>query len=129
MLIDGIINPHVLSLLSRVRHTSMLVIADAAFRSWPGVETVDISLIKGVPTVNQVLFAVLSHWKCGSIIKSEEFLQFNGQDVQAEFLENCRGVAVTYEPFWKFKQRIPDATGIIRTGETMEHGNVILVSS
>jgi len=129
MLIDGIINPQILSLIARVRHTGLLVIADAAFKSWPQVETVDVSLVKGVPTVHQVMKAVLANWKCGEIVKSQEFLEFNGADVQREFQSIVQGIKVTFEPFTDFKARVPMATGIIRTGETMEHGNVILVSA
>ena len=57
MLKTGILNPHLLSLLARVRHTNALVIADRGFPFWPGIETVDLSLIDGVPTVLQVLKA------------------------------------------------------------------------
>ena len=54
MLIYGILNPQINSLLARVRHTNMLVIADRGFPFWPMIETVDISLVDGVPTVLQV---------------------------------------------------------------------------
>ena len=42
MLKTGILNPHINSLLARIRHTNTLVIADRGFPSWPQVETVDI---------------------------------------------------------------------------------------
>ena len=54
MLETGILNPQILSLLARVRHTNALVIADRGFPFWPTIETVDISLADGVPTVLQV---------------------------------------------------------------------------
>ena len=44
MLKRGILNPSILSLLARVRHTNTLVIADRGFPYWPEIETVDISL-------------------------------------------------------------------------------------
>ncbi|NDF00756.1 MAG: transport protein RbsD/FucU, partial [Verrucomicrobia bacterium] len=50
MLITGILNPALNSLLARVRHTNMLVIADRGFPFWPGLETVDLSLVDNVPT-------------------------------------------------------------------------------
>ena len=55
MITSGIVNPQLLSLLSRVRHTNSLGIADGGFPSWPGLETVDLSLVRGLPTVRQVL--------------------------------------------------------------------------
>ena len=58
MLNTGIINPQVLSLLARVRHTNALVIADRGFPFWPTIETVDLSLVDNIPTVLQVLAAI-----------------------------------------------------------------------
>ena len=51
MLKTGILNPEINSLLSRVRHTNTLVIADRGFPYWPMIETVDIALVDDVPTV------------------------------------------------------------------------------
>ena len=51
MLKTGILNPHLLSLLARVRHTNTLVIADRGFPSWSGMEIIDLSLVNDVPTV------------------------------------------------------------------------------
>ena len=42
MLKTGILNPAINSLLSRVRHTNTLVVADRGFPFWPQIETVDI---------------------------------------------------------------------------------------
>ena len=51
MINSGILNPQILSLLARVRHTNALVIADRGFPFWPQIETVDISLVDDVPAV------------------------------------------------------------------------------
>ena len=51
MIKTGILNPQINSLISRVRHTNTLVIADRGFPFWPDIETVDISLVDDVPTV------------------------------------------------------------------------------
>jgi len=58
MLKSGILNPKVNSLLSRVRHTNTLVIADRGFPFWKDVETVDISLVDDIPRVLDVLAAI-----------------------------------------------------------------------
>ncbi|MDB6130699.1 MAG: transport protein RbsD/FucU, partial [Verrucomicrobiales bacterium] len=55
MLKSGILNPQINHLLSRVRHTNTLVIADRGFPFWAGIETIDISLMDDIPTVLQVL--------------------------------------------------------------------------
>lgn len=129
MLIQGIINPEVLSLVSRVRHTNALVIADAAFPFWPEIETVDISLVKGVPSVLQVVNAILPNWKCGEVYMAEEFKRHNQRKTQAAFARACGNVPITFEPHIEFKKRVPHAIGLIRTGDTTAYGNMILVSA
>src|SRR5215510_5862453 len=128
MLINGIVNPHVQDLLCRVRHTNMLVIADAAFPFWPEIETVDLTLVRGIPTIIQVLDAVLPNFKAGPIYMAEEFKSMNSKSVQNQFAKACGGVSITFEPHLAFKKRVPGAIGLIRTGDTTAYGNMILVS-
>jgi D-ribose pyranase len=128
MIIQGIVNPHVNSLLSRVRHTNSLVIADAAFPFWPQIETVDLSLVRGVPTILEVLDAMLPNWKCGEIFMAQEFNENNNRKHQQTFKRACRGIKMTFEPHLEFKKRVPHAIGLIRTGDTTAYGNMILVS-
>lgn len=129
MIIDGLINPLVLSLLSRIRHTNTLVIADAAFPFWPQIETVDLSLVKGVPTVLQVAGAILPNWKCGGLWMAQEFLKHNDRRTRAAFVRACHGIELQFEPHVELKKRVPHAIGLIRTGDTTMYGNMILVSA
>ena len=128
MLITGIINPHLLDLLSRIRHTNALVIADAAFPFWPEIETVDIALVKGLPTVLDVVNAILPNWKCGEVIMASEFETHNSPPVRSAFRRACRKIPMNFEPHLDFKKRVPDAIGLIRTGDTTPYGNMILIS-
>ncbi|HYP15634.1 MAG TPA: RbsD/FucU family protein [Opitutus sp.] len=129
MLIRGILNPHVSSLLARIRHTNTLVIADRGFPFWPGLETVDLSLVDGVPTVPQVIEAVLANWKAGRAFMAEEFLSHNTPAVDQRFLAALSGVPRTLEPHDQFKLRVPRAIGLIRTGDTVQYANTILESA
>lgn len=65
MLKTGILNPQINSLVSRVRHTNMLVIADRSFPYWPMIATVDIALVDGVPTVMRVFRAIRPNFVIG----------------------------------------------------------------
>lgn len=125
----GILNPHILSLLARVRHTNTLVIADRGFPYWPMIETIDISLVDDFPTMLQVLAALKPNFLIGQIYMAEEFLTENQPDVQQAF-ENSRGdIPIVYEPHDEFKLRVPQAIGLIRTGDTIQYANMILVSA
>lgn len=123
-----ILNPHLLSLLARVRHTNALVIADRGFPFWPQLETVDISLTDDVPTVLQVLAAIRPQFNARRAFMAREFLRHNPAETRARFARALEGIPTTHERHVEFKKRVPGAIGLIRTGDTAQYANVILVS-
>ena len=129
MIQTGIINPHVLSLLARIRHTNTLVIADWAFPHWTEIEVVDISLTSGIPLVLDVLELLKPNFKIGAIWQAEEFLKSNPATTIKKFEAACGGIKVTREPHVDFKKRVPKAIGLIRTGDPTAYGNIILESA
>ncbi len=129
MLKTGILNPAINSLLSRIRHTNTLVIADRGFPFWPQIETVDIALVDDVPTVLAVLRAVLPNFQIGAAFMAEEFRAANNAALCSEFKEALAPVQATFEPHEKFKQRVPSAIGLIRTGGTAQYTNIVLESA
>ncbi len=129
MLKTGILNPQINSLLSRVRHTNTLVIADRGFPFWPQIETVDISLVDDLPRVLDVLRAVRANFVIGKAWMAEEFLRVNDATTQQAFAEALGGVALAHEPHAEFKRRVPQAIGLVRTGDTTQYGNMILESA
>ena len=129
MLKTGILNPRILELLARVRHTNTLVIADRGFPFWPQIETVDISLVDDVPSVLQVIAAVRGSCVIGKAWMAKEFLKANDDRTRARFVSALKGASVKFEPHVDFKKRVPTAIGLIRTGDTTQYGNVILESA
>jgi D-ribose pyranase len=128
MLNSGILNPHVLSLLARVRHTNALVIADRGFPFWPEIETVDLSLVDDVPTVLQVLAAIRKNFNATQAFMAGEFKKNNSAATRARFAKAFSGIPLKFEPHIQFKKRVPGAIGLIRTGDTTQYANVILIS-
>lgn len=135
MLQEGILNPAVNDLLSRIRHTNTLVIADWAFPYWNDIEVIDLSLTKGIPLITDLLEALKDNFKVGEIWQAEEFLTTNPQDVIETYDTKFDGfkslhpdLKVTRLPHNDFKKMVPDAIGLIRTGDPTAYGNVILES-
>lgn len=128
MLRTGILNPRLLDLLARVRHTNTLVIADRGFPFWPQIETVDLSLVDDVPTVPQVLAAIRANFVIGPVWAAEEFKAHNTPDKLAD-LQALAGPQLCFEPHVEFKQRVPHAIGLIRTGDTTQYANLIIESA
>jgi D-ribose pyranase len=129
MLKTGILNPHILSLLSRVRHTNTLVIADRGFPFWPQIETVDISLVDDLPRVLDVLRAVRGNFNIGRAFMAEEFRAANSAGIRQAFEAALDGIPLAFEPHVEFKKRVPCAIGLIRTGDTVPYANMILESA
>ncbi len=129
MIIKGILNPQINSLLSRIRHTNTLVISDRGFPYWPMIETVDISLVDDIPTVLQVLEAIQPNFVIGRYFMAEEFKRENTPEMIKRFTQAQSGAEVIFEPHMEFKKRVPEAIGLIRTADTTQYANMILESA
>lgn len=129
MLKTGILNPAINSLISRVRHTNTLVIADRGFPFWPQIETVDISLVDDIPKVLDVVRAIRSNFVAGRAFMAEEFLAANSDEIRLAFEQALSGVPIVFEPHVQFKKRVPQAVGLVRTGDTIQYANLIVESA
>jgi D-ribose pyranase len=130
MLKTGILNPAVLDLLARVRHTNTVVIADRGFPFWPEIETVDLSVVDDLPTVAQIVTALRANFVVGRVFTADEVkTAANSPEKLARHLAALDGLPVTFEPHVELKKRVPRAIGLIRTGDTTQYGNLILESA
>ena len=128
MIDSGILNPQILSLLARVCHTNALVIADRGFPFWPQIKTVDISLVDDALKVLQVLAAARGNCNFTQACMAKEFQKNNTAAGREKFAAGLKGVPTTFEPHVEFKKRVPQAIGLIRTGDTVQYANLILIS-
>lgn len=127
MLKTGILNPQINSLLSRVRHTNTLVIADRGFPFWPQIETIDLSLVDDIPRVLDVLRAVSANFVIGRVWMASEFRDGASAAMLKAYGELLP--AIEFEEHVQFKRRVPSAIGLIRTADTLPYSNVILESA
>lgn len=128
MLKSGILNPKILDLLARVRHTNLIVIADRGFPFWPQIETVDISLVDDIPTVLDVVSAIRPNFVIGHVWMAEEFVRHNNEPTKLRFAHALDGLKVSYQPHVELKRRVPSAVGLIRTADTVQYANLLLES-
>lgn len=129
MLRTGILNPAINALLSQVRHTNTLVIADRGFPFWKQLRTIDIALVDDIPKVLDVLRAIRRDFSIGRIYMAAEFRAQNDPPTISEFLKATHGIDIIEEPHLEFKKRVPSAIGLIRTGDTVQYANMILESA
>ena len=128
MIKTGLLNPQILSLLARVRHTNALVIADRGFPFWPAIETVDLAVVDDLPTVLQLINALRQNHHFTQAYMAKEFLRENFKVTHEKFSRALRRIPTKFEPHVEFKKRVPHAIGLIRTGDTVPYANTILVS-
>ncbi len=127
MLRSGILNPRLNHLLSRVRHTNTLVIADRGFPFWPQIETIDLALVDDIPTVLDILQAIAPVFVIGEAWMATEFTAHNEPALLKAYCDLLPGLS--FEPHVEFKKRVPAAIGLVRSGGTAQYSNVILQSA
>lgn len=124
----GILNASIAAVLAHMGHKDTLTIADAGLPVPYGVERIDLSIQKGVPSFLSVVEAVRADMHIEEIILAEEIKTLNPaihQVIEAQFRE----IKITYVSHEVFKQLTLDTHAVIRTGEVTPYANVIFVSN
>ncbi len=124
---NGILNPALSAAIARIGHTDSLVIADPGLPIPDGIEVIDLSLVCGVPSLLDVLKAVLDELVVESCILASEMETCSGTlyGQTRDLLGDLPCVMVPHE---EFKVRTGRAKTLIRTGETTSFANIILVA-
>jgi D-ribose pyranase len=77
----------------------------------------------------QVLNAVHPNFVIGEVFMAQEFREHNTPAIQAQFAPALAGLRVTAEPNTEFIPHVSKVIGLIRTGDTIQYANMILVSA
>ncbi len=121
-----LLNPNLAALARRIGHTQMLIVCDRGFpvpHSLP-LGVVDLSVTSDVPTVPQVLAALLPELPHDRIIVASE-MQQRSPDRFA--WHSAQRAPVEAHPHLNFKQLAKEAVACIRTGDATPYANVIVV--
>lgn len=121
-----IVHPQLADLLARFRHANAIAILDAPFPSYPDVETVELILTRGIPTIPQVLDVVLAEHEVSSAVMAKEFQQVVDSSTQTDYLSHLGDVPIEWIDHVDFKKMVGTCLGIIHTGDPVPYSNVIL---
>ncbi|MGE8318054.1 MAG: D-ribose pyranase [Comamonas sp.] len=115
--------------IAAMGHGDLLVIGDAGLPIPPGVRRIDLALTRGVPTVSQVLEAVLAELRVEQMLLARESLTARGAlplwlQPDAPWLPEAP-MLLSHE---EFKARSRQACAVVRTGECTPYANIGLVS-
>ena len=128
MLKDGAINGQLASVLARFRHVNTLAIVDGPFPSYPGVELVDLAIVKGFPTIPDVLDALLPLMDLTGMYLANEFADKVDAATVEKYKQHHRGVPTILIPHEEFKIKVGQSLAIIHTGDAVPYSSVILKS-
>jgi D-ribose pyranase len=119
-------HPQLASLLARFRHANAIAVLDAPFPSYPDVETVDLIVRRGLPTIPDLVDLILAEHEVSSVVMAEEFRQHVDAATQADYLSHLGELPVEWIPHVDFKAEVGRCLGIVHTGDPVPYSNVIL---
>jgi D-ribose pyranase len=119
-------HPQLASLLARFRHANAIAVLDAPFPTYPDVETVDLIVRRGLPTIPDLVDLILAEHEVSSVVMAEEFRQHVDTATQADYLSHLGELPVEWFPHVDFKAEVGRCLGIVHTGDPVPYSNVIL---
>jgi D-ribose pyranase len=119
-------HPQLASLLARFRHANAIAVLDAPFPTYPDVETVDLIVRRGLPTIPDLVDLILAEHEVSSVVMAEEFRQHVDASTQADYLSHLGELPVEWIPHVDFKAEVGRCLGIVHTGDPVPYSNVIL---
>ena len=128
MLRNGVINGQLASVLAHFRHVNTLAIVDGPFPSYPGVELVDLALVKGFPSIPVVLDAILPLMELTGLYMANEFSEKVDGTTVEKYKKHHGGIPTILIPHEEFKLKVGQALAIIHTGDSVPYSSVILKS-
>ena len=122
-----LLHPEISKVIAGFGDGDRLVIATADLPISSGVQRIDISLTKDIPTVGQTLRTVLSELHVQEVILAEE-LEGSGTSFVRDIKEILGETPTTQVLYVALKQQTKLAKAVIRTGDLTEYGTVILIA-
>lgn len=124
---SGILDPALNHLLTSTGHTDYFTICDRGFPVPTGPERIDLALTDGIPTVLDVLRAVVAEWSIDRILIADEMDMVSPTRV-AELMETAPGVPLERVSHVELKRLACSSRATVRTADMAPYANIIVVS-
>jgi D-ribose pyranase len=123
----GILHPALNLLLSSTGHTDYFTICDKGFPVPDGPARIDLALIKGIPTVLDVLRAIIAEYHIDRVLIATEMTEVSQPRV-ADLRTLLGDIPLEPVPHLELKRLAQTAKATIRTGDSVPYANIIVVS-
>lgn len=121
-----LLHPGLLHLLASTGHTDYFTICDRGFPVPIGPERIDLALVDGIPTVLDVLRAILPIWGIDRVVIAREM-----DEISPAFARELRSVLgeipVEAVSHLDLKQLSTGGRATVRTGDVVPYANLLLV--
>lgn len=119
-------HPQLASLLARFRHANAIAVLDAPFPTYPDVETIDLIVRRGLPTIPDLVDLILAEHEVSTVVMAQEFREHVDEQTQADYLSHLGDLPVEWIAHADFKEAVGRCLGIVHTGDPVPYSNVIL---
>jgi D-ribose pyranase len=123
----GVLNPALSHLLASTGHTDYFTVCDRGFPVPDGPERIDLALVDDIPTVLDVLAAVIAEWSLDRVLITHE-MDAISPDRVAELQALLGDVPFERVSHGQLKRLAQTARATVRTGDTVSYANIIVVS-
>ena len=123
----GILHPALCHLLASTGHTDYFTICDRGFPVPPGPERIDLALVDDIPTVLDVLRAVIPEFRLDRLVIAQEMTEISPHRVE-ELRDVIGDVPLEVVSHLELKRLGATGKATVRTGDTCAYANVIVVS-
>jgi D-ribose pyranase len=123
----GILNPSLSHLLASTGHTDYFTVCDRGFPVPEGPERIDLALVDDIPTVLDVLGAVMAEWSLDRVLITHE-MDAISPDRVAEMRALLGDVPFERVSHGQLKRLAQSARATVRTGDSVPYANIIVVS-
>ncbi|WMJ79084.1 D-ribose pyranase [Clostridium sp. MB40-C1] len=122
-----LLNSNISEIISKMGHNDTIAIGDCGLPIPDCTKRIDLALVKGIPTFEDTLKAVLLEQQVEEVIVAKETEEVSPHIF--EIIKNeVRDVKITCISHEELKEKLKNCKGVIRTGEQTPYANVILKS-
>lgn len=122
-----LLNSTISEMIAKMGHNDTIAIGDCGLPIPDCTKRIDLALVKGIPTFEDTLKAVLLEQQVEEVIVAKETKEVSPHVF--EIIKNEVGdVKITFISHEELKEELKNCKGVIRTGEQTPYANVILKS-
>ncbi len=125
---NGLLHPGLVELLTGAGHGDVIVIADAGLKIPRHALRIDLGLAAGIPSMIEVLGAILPEFVVESAILADEMSTWN-PDLDRHVTNRLSSFSISRLPHTEFATQLErTALGYVRTGKCTAYASIALIA-